>query len=161
MTSNELYTALDTKSQATLNAFVQSCLTLNIENINDLIIANPSLIKVSAYESDPIPFIDSVKEIFDGFKINSPIITVENSNYVDFCNPITLTKKFNVTYENNPTLNSNFGFTFVIMDNIITEIYECSASKSYQKRLDDRLFGGLNEDEIRELKQAIKDLPDL
>lgn len=161
MTENALYTSLDLKSQTILNVFVQSCLTLDIENINVLLTDNPSLCKVNPYESEPIFLIDSIKEIFNEFKIDAPNISTENTKYKHKNNETIFLKLFTVTYENNPTKKSNFGFIFKIINSSIIEICEFSGSKSYQKRLNERLFGGLNEEEIIKLKQAIKYLPDL
>ena len=158
MTENEIYKSLDIKSQAILNVFVQSCLTLNIENINKLFAANPSLIKASEY--DIMPFLERVNEIFNEFKENNSIISVQDSK-CNGCTPGGLTKQFNVINENDPALNSNFGFLITIENNRISEISECTQYKSYQKRLNERLFGGLNEEEIRERKQAVKNLPDI
>ena len=85
----------------------------------------------------------------------------KNTKYKHKNNETIFLKLFTVTYENNPTKKSNFGFIFKIINSSIIEICEFSGSKSYQKRLNERLFGGLNEEEIIKLKQAIKYLPDL
>lgn len=151
---------LDIKSESILNEFIECCLTLDEKRIINFLKVNPSLIKVNIYESDPITFQDSIKETFNEFILNSPLITVSEKKSVDEkCEDVI--KLFNVTYENMPSLNSNFGFLIKIENHTITEIIEYSHTKSYRAKLDKRLFGGLNGQQIMELKEAIKNLPDL
>ncbi len=151
---------LNNKSEYILNEFVECCLTLNEERMTTFLSDNPSLFKVSEYESTPILFIDSIKETFNEFKSNNPIITVSENKSVDSKRE-DIVKLFNVRYENTPSLNSNFGFVIKIESQSITEIIEYSHTKSYMGKIDKRLFGGLNEQQIIDLKEAIKNLPDL
>lgn len=149
---------LESKSHSILSEFVECCLALNEERMADFLKINHTLSKVSEYESDPIHLIDSIKETFNEFKSNNPIITVSEKKSVDSKRE-DIVKLFNVTYENTPSLNSNFGFLIKIENQVITEITEYSHTKSYKAKIDKRLFGGLNEQQIIELKEAIKDLP--
>lgn len=149
---------LDDKSQLILDEFVQSCLTLNIERVAKLFKDNPTLTKASIY--DEMPFLERVNEIFDEFKVNSPVITGVDST-CSGCTPGGLTKKFNVTYQNRPALNSNFGFLINIEENKVTEIYECSQFRSYQFRLKKRIYKGMTDEQIKEFTEASNSLPDI
>lgn len=151
---------LNIKSQSILNEFVECCLTLDEERITDFLNVNPSLIKVCEYISDPIPFIDSVREIFNEFRANNPTITVTEKKCID-CKCGDLVKLFSVSYENNPLLNSSFGFMVKLEDGNIAEISEFSNTKSYMSRLNKRLFGGLNAQQVIEMNEVINNLPDL
>ncbi|MDP3556237.1 MAG: hypothetical protein Q8T03_02620 [Bacteroidota bacterium] len=151
---------INTASQMLLQEFVECCLTLSEERMIYFLNVNPSFFKVSEYESDPILFIDSISEIFNEFRENNPIITVIEKKCID-CKCGDLVKLFKVTYENNPLLNSTFGFMIKLEEGNVSQISEFSSTKSYMSRLNKRLYGGLNEQQVIELNEAIKTLPEL
>lgn len=151
---------LNIKSQSIINEFVECCLTLNEERMTNFLNVNTSLFKASVYESDKIPFIESIKDIFNAFKDNAPVITVTEKKCID-CKCGDLVKLFSVSYENNPLLNSSFGFIIKLEDDSISKISEFSSTKSYMSRLKKRLYKGLNEQQVIELNEAINTLPEL
>ena len=151
---------LNIKSQSILNEFVECCLTLDEERITSFLKVNPSLIKVCEYGSDPMPFLDSIKEIFNEFKKNNPTITVTEKKCID-CICGDLVKLFTVTYESNPLLNSGFGFMIKLENGNMVQISEFSETRSYMSRLKKRLYDALNEQQVIEQNEAMNSLPDL
>jgi hypothetical protein len=155
---------LDDKSKRILDEFVNSCLALDIERVKTLFSENPEYIKEKetpiGFEIESESLVDRIEEIFNEFRANNPTVTVKDRDCTG-CSRGQKTKLFTVTYKDAPSKASQFGFLIKQENNSITEIYECIQYKSYQDKLAKRMYAGKTDEEIKQMKEFIKSLPEL
>jgi len=149
---------LDKSSQIILKEFIETCLSLDTNRLENLFNKHPIYFESEAEEG--VSLLSRTKEIFNEFIEGNPCINVIDRKCTG-CSYGGLTKKFIVTYKNEPHRNSSFGFLIKQKNNCISSIHECSQYKSYQDKLHKKMYLGMTEEQIKEEKEASKGLPPL
>lgn len=140
-----------------LEKFINSCLLLDIRGVKEQI---GSVVSIQIFNGEEYDLLKRIENLFNEFRNDNPLVTVSD-DICNGCSKGTKTKLFNVTYQNNPNKNSQFGFLIESENGIISHIHECTQYKAYQDKLSKRIFAGKTEIETMLLKSAIEGLPEL